>query len=158
VSEDPTNVIEMAAGIVSAYVANNSVSANDLPNVIRQVHDALKAVSTGALETPASAKASPAVPLRKAVQPDYVVDLFTGKRFKSLKRHLRSVHNMSPEEYRAYWGLPKDSPMVAPNYAAARSALAKSMGLGQGGRQAAKPSAAAKAPTVRKPRAKKAEA
>jgi predicted transcriptional regulator len=157
-SDEETNVIGMAADIVSAYVGNNTVSVNDLPNLIKNIHDALKGISTGAPEPSSGEKPAPAVPLRKAVQPDYVVDLFTGKRFKSLKRHLRTVHNMTPEEYRAYWGLPKDSPMVAPNYAAARSALAKSMGLGQGGRQAAKPSAAAKAPTVRKPRTKKAEA
>jgi predicted transcriptional regulator len=157
-SDEESSVIGMAADIVSAYIGNNTVSVNDLPNLIKNIHNALKGISTGTVETPASEKASPAVPLRKAVQPDYVVDLFTGKRFKSLKRHLRTVHNMTPEEYRAYWGLPKDSPMVAPNYAAARSALAKSMGLGQGGRQAAKPSAAAKTPAVRKPRAKKAEA
>jgi|KBSSwiStaDraftv2_1062776.scaffolds.fasta_scaffold04956_8 predicted transcriptional regulator len=145
-SEDKSNVIEMTAEIVSSYAANNNIAANDLPGLIRAVHDALAGVGVnGAIEAE-KPKPAPAVPLKKAVQPDFVVDLFTGKKFKSLKRHLRTVHNMTPEEYRAYWGLPKDSSMVAPNYAAARSALAKSMGLGQGGRKAAK------APPKRAPR------
>lgn len=148
---DPkSHVIAMTADIVSAFVANNSVAANDLPNLIKATHSALAGISTGETPQAPAEKLAPAVPLRKAVQPDFVVDLFTGKKFKSLKRHLRTVHNMTPEEYRAYWGLPKDSPMVAPNYAKARSDLAKSMGLGQGGRQP--PKVAEKAPP--KPRAK----
>lgn len=152
-SDDENNVIAMAADIVSAYVANNSVSANDLPNFIRQVHDALKGISTGASEAPAVPQ-TPAVSVRKSISPDFLICLEDGRKFKSLKRHLRTKYNMSPEDYRAKWGLPKDYPMVAPNYAAARSALAKSMGLGQGGRQSAKTVAASKAPTVRKARTK----
>lgn len=134
--DNQSQVIEMTADIVSAFVANNNVAASELPQLIKSTHDALMGITSGTAQPAQSEKPAPAVPLRRAVQPDYVVDLFTGKKFKSLKRHLRTVHNMTPEEYRAYWGLPKDSPMVAPNYAKARSDLAKSMGLGQGGRQA----------------------
>jgi predicted transcriptional regulator len=152
-SNKENDVIEMAADIVSAYVAHNSVSANDLPNFIRQVHDALQGIRTGAPETPPAPQA-PAVSVRKSISPDFLICLEDGRKFKSLKRHLRTQYNMTPEAYRAKWGLPRDYPMVAPNYAASRSALAKSMGLGQGSRKPAKAAAAAKAPTVRKPRAK----
>ena len=134
-SEDQTSAIEMTADIVSAYVGNNSVSASDLASLIQQVHSALKGVSSGVAEAPAPAQA-PAVSIKKSLQPDHLVCLEDGRKFKSLKRHLRTKYNLSPEEYRAKWNLPKDYPMVAPDYAAARSALAKSMGLGQGGRQA----------------------
>jgi predicted transcriptional regulator len=151
-SDKENNVIEMAADIVSAYVAHNNVAANDLPNFIRQVHDALKGVTTAASETP-TAPQSPAVSVRKSINPDFLICLEDGRKFKSLKRHLRTKYDLSPEAYRAKWGLPKDYPMVAPNYAASRSALAKSMGLGQGGRQPPK-AATTRAPTVRKPRAK----
>jgi predicted transcriptional regulator len=96
----------------------------------------------------------PAVSVRKSISPDFLICLEDGRKFKSLKRHLRTKYDMSPEAYRAKWNLPNDYPMVAPNYAASRSALAKSMGLGQGGRQPPKAAVAAKAPTVRKPRAK----
>jgi predicted transcriptional regulator len=140
----------MTADIVSAYVGNNSVSATDLPNLIQQVHAALKGVSGGVVEAPAPAQA-PAVPIRKSIQPDHIVCLEDGRKFKSLKRHLRTKYNLSPEDYRAKWGLPKDYPMVAPDYAASRSALAKSMGLGQGGRGRV---AAAPAAAVKKSRAK----
>jgi predicted transcriptional regulator len=152
-SDKENNVIEMAADIVSAFVANNSVSANELPNFIRQVHDALKGIKVGASEAPAAPQ-TPAVSVRKSISPDFLICLEDGRKFKSLKRHLRTQYNMTPEDYRAKWGLPKDYPMVAPNYAASRSALAKSMGLGQGGRQAPKAAAAAKPPTIRKPRKK----
>jgi predicted transcriptional regulator len=152
-SDEENNVIGMVADIVSAYVAHNSVSANELPHFIKQVHDALKGINAGASEAPVAPQA-PAVSVRKSISPDFLICLEDGRKFKSLKRHLRTKYNMSPEDYRAKWGLPKDYPMVAPNYAASRSALAKSMGLGQSGRQAPKAAAAAKAPTVRKPRAK----
>jgi predicted transcriptional regulator len=124
------NYIELAAEIVSAYVSNNSVSAADLPSLINEVHAALSRVSTGVAEPVAEAP-KPAVPVKKSVNSDYIVCLEDGKKFKSLKRHLRTQYNMSPEEYREKWGLPSDYPMVAPNYAAARSELAKKMGLGQ---------------------------
>ena len=125
-----SNYIELAADIVSAYVSNNSVAASDLPSLINEVHGALTRVSSGVVETVTEAP-KPAVPLKKSVTSDYIVCLEDGKKFKSLKRHLRTQYNMSPEEYREKWGLPADYPMVAPNYAAARSELAKKMGLGQ---------------------------
>src|ERR1700741_2553600 len=130
--------ISLTADIVSAYVSNNTVSANDIPSLISQVHSALMRVSGGQSDAqPEPLK--PAISVKKSITPDHLVCLEDGKKFKSLKRHLRTQYNMSPEDYRAKWGLPKDYPMVAPNYAASRSALAKSMGLGQGGRQAPKP-------------------
>jgi predicted transcriptional regulator len=133
--EDKSEIIEMTADIVSAYVGNNSVSAADLPSLIQSVHRALASVSSGAEAVEAAPK-EPAVPVKRSITPDHLVCLEDGRKFKSLKRHLRTKYNMSPEDYRAKWGLPKEYPMVAPNYAKARSELAKQMGLGQGGRQA----------------------
>jgi len=135
--DDKSEIIEMTADIVSAYVGNNSVSANDLPSLIQSVHRALSGVSTG-VETVEVAPKEPAVPVKRSITPDFLICLEDGRKFKSLKRHLRTKYNMSPEDYRAKWGLAKDYPMVAPNYAKARSDLAKQMGLGQGGRQAAR--------------------
>ncbi|MGZ3410950.1 MAG: MucR family transcriptional regulator [Xanthobacteraceae bacterium] len=122
--------ISLTADIVSAYVSNNSVSAGDLPSLISHVHSALLNVSDGrggAVVEPAK----PAIPVKKSVTDEYLVCLEDGKRFKSLKRHLRTRYDMSPDQYREKWGLPPDYPMVAPNYAEARSRLAKQMGLGQ---------------------------
>ena len=135
--DEKSEVIEMTADIVSAYVGNNSVTAADLPALIQSVHRALSGISSGA-EAAETAPKEPAVPIRRSITPDFLVCLEDGRKFKSLKRHLRTKYNMSPEEYRAKWGLPKDYPMVAPNYAKARSDLAKQMGLRQGGRQAAR--------------------
>ena len=126
--------IEMTTDIVAAYLSNNPVAAADLPALIQSVHQALTSVASGAA-APQAAAQEPAVPVKKSVNPDYLICLEDGRRFKSLKRHLRTQYDMSPEDYRAKWGLPRDYPMVAPNYAQARSALAKQMGLGQGGRQ-----------------------
>jgi predicted transcriptional regulator len=127
---DNLNYIELAAEIVSAYVSNNSVPASDLPSLLSEVHSALVRVSTGvAVVAPEAAK--PAVPPKKSITNDFIVCLEDGRKFKSLKRHLRTQYNMSPEEYREKWSLPPDYPMVAPAYAKARSALAKQMGLGQ---------------------------
>ena len=131
--DEKAEIIEMTADIVSAYVGNNSVSAADIPSLIHSVHRALAGVLTVAEPAPAAPK-EPAVPIRRSLMPDHLVCLEDGRKFKSLKRHLRSQYDMSPEEYRAKWGLAKDYPMVAPNYAKARSDLAKQMGLGQGGR------------------------
>ena len=125
-----SNYIELAADIVSAYVSNNSVPSGDLPGLISEVHTALMKVGTGAIELPAEAP-KPAVPVKRSVTPDYIVCLEDGKKFKSLKRHLRTQYSMTPEQYREKWGLAPDYPMVAPNYAKARSELAKEMGLGQ---------------------------
>jgi predicted transcriptional regulator len=138
--DDKSEIIEMTADIVSAYVGNNSVSANDLPSLIQSVHRALSGV-TGGVEAVEVTPKEPAVPVKRSITPDYLVCLEDGRKFKSLKRHLRTKYNLSPEEYRAKWSLAKDYPMVAPNYAKARSDLAKQMGLGQGGRQAARKAA-----------------
>lgn len=122
--------IDLTATIVSAYVSNNATAASELPALIGQIHAALLRVSTGRAEAPAE-PAKPAVSLKKSMTPDYLVCLEDGKHFKSLKRHLRTQYKMTPEQYREKWGLPADYPMVAPNYAVARSQLAKKMGLGQ---------------------------
>ncbi|CAN5365358.1 MucR family transcriptional regulator [soil metagenome] len=131
-NEEPAgaDLIDLAADIVSAYVSNNTVPAADLPALIANVHRALSNTTMGMSE-PAPEPLKPAVNPKKSVFPDYIVCLEDGKKFKSLKRHLRTHYDLSPEEYRDKWGLPSDYPMVAPNYAAARSALAKKMGLGQ---------------------------
>ncbi|WP_269713987.1 MucR family transcriptional regulator [Caulobacter sp. NIBR2454] len=135
--DDKAEIIEMTADIVSAYVGNNSVSASDLPALIQSIHRAIAEIATGAEPVEVAPK-EPAVPLKRSITPDHLVCLEDGRKFKSLKRHLRTKYNMSPEEYRAKWNLPKDYPMVAPNYAKARSDLAKQMGLGQGGRKPAR--------------------
>ena len=124
------NYIALTAEIVSAYVSNNTVPASDIPGLINQVHAALSRVSNGASEGAVEAP-KPAISLKRSVTPEYLVCLEDGKKFKSLKRHLRTQYNMTPEQYRDKWSLPSDYPMVAPNYAAARSELAKQMGLGQ---------------------------
>ena len=124
------NYIELTAEIVSAYVSNNTVPAGEIPGLINQVHTALARVSGKSGDTPAE-PLKPAVSVKKSITPEYIVCLEDGKKFKSLKRHLRTQYNMTPEQYREKWGLNADYPMVAPNYAAARSQLAKQMGLGQ---------------------------
>jgi predicted transcriptional regulator len=126
----PSHFIGLTAEIVSAYVSNNTVSSADIPALINQVHAALLRVSSGQAE-PSSEPLKPAVPIKRSINPDFIVCLEDGKKFKSLKRHLRTQYNITPEQYREKWGLPADYPMVAPNYAAARSQLAKQMGLGQ---------------------------
>lgn len=133
---ESTNFIELTADIVSAYVSNNSVSTTDLPGLIVEVHAALGRIIGGVKEVPVEIQ-KPAVSVRKSVTPDYILCLEDGKKFKSLKRHLRTQYNMTPEQYREKWGLPSDYPMVAPNYAEARSKLAKEMGLGQQRRKTA---------------------
>jgi predicted transcriptional regulator len=145
--ETVESVIDIAADIVAAYVSNNSIAAADLPQLINQVHSALVKVSTG-VEEPKAVEITPAVSIKKSITPDYIICLEDGKKFKSLKRHLRTQYNMSPDEYRVKWSLPADYPMVAPNYAASRSALAKSMGLGQQRRKAV--AAVAKAPGTKR--------
>ena len=128
-SDAPANhLIELAADIVSAYLSHNSVAAADLPKIIRDVHQALAALN-GAVAVAEGPR--PAVSPRKSIFEDHLICLEDGKKFKSLKRHLRSQYNMSPAQYREKWGLAPDYPMVAPNYARARSRLAKQMGLGQ---------------------------
>lgn len=129
-SSDTPNYLELTADIVSAYVSNNSVTANDLPALIGEVHAALGRLTGKVEEAPVEVQ-KPAISVRKSITPDYIICLEDGKKFKSLKRHLRTQYNMTPEQYREKWGLPADYPMVAPNYAEARSKLAKEMGLGQ---------------------------
>ena len=123
-------LIELTADVVSAYVSNNSVSATDLPTLIAEVHAALGRAGGGA-EPVAVDKPKPAVNPKKSVQDDYVICLEDGKKFKSLKRHLMTHYGLTPDQYREKWGLDPSYPMVAPNYAAARSQLAKKMGLGR---------------------------
>ena len=123
-------LIDMTAEIVSAYVGNNEITAAELPSLIQQVYVSLADVSQGVVVNE-NEPLKPAIAVKRSVSSDYIVCLEDGKKFKSLKRHLRAHYDMSPDEYRVKWGLPKDYPMVAPNYAQARSALAKQMGLGQ---------------------------
>lgn len=127
---EKNELVELTAEIVSAYVSNNTVVATDLSAVIHSVFDALNKASAS-WSQPAKEELKPAVAIKKSVTPDYIICLEDGKKFKSLKRHLRTHYDLSPEEYREKWGLAHDYPMVAPNYARARSDLAKRMGLGQ---------------------------
>jgi len=134
---ESNNHVELAAEIVSAYVSNNSVPASELPALLNDVHAAIVRVASGAVVAVAEA-AKPAIAPKKSITNDYIVCLEDGRKFKSLKRHLRTQYNLSPEQYREKWSLPADYPMVAPAYAKARSALAKQMGLGQQRRRRAK--------------------
>jgi len=122
-------ILELTSGIVSAYVSNNPVPSAEIPGLISQVYSALKRVSAG--QVAAAEPLKPAVPIKRSVTAEYIVCLEDGLKFKSLKRHLRTRYNLTPDQYREKYGLPPDYPMVAPNYAAARSKLAKDMGLGQ---------------------------
>jgi predicted transcriptional regulator len=128
---DEASCIRLTASIVSAYVSSNTVSSGEISVLISQVHSALMRVSKGAAGAAPAGPLKPAVPIKHSITTEYLVCLEDGKKFKSLKRHLRTRYQMTPEQYRAKWNLPADYPMVAPNYAAARSQLAKQMGLGQ---------------------------
>jgi len=134
--------MQSVAQVTAAYLSNNHVAVTDIPALVSTISQALDVSLNPAVAVAPVEKKEPAVAIRKSITPDFIIDLFSGRKFKSLKRYLRTTHNMTPEDYRAYWGLPKDYPMVAPAYAAKRSELAKSMGLGQGGRQKAKTAAA----------------
>jgi len=124
------NFIELTAEIVSAYVSNNTVPAAEIPSLINQVHAALARVSGKSGDAP-SEPLRPAVSVKKSITPEYIICLEDGKKFKSLKRHLRTQYNMTPEQYREKWALGADYPMVAPDYAAQRSEFAKKIGLGR---------------------------
>ena len=128
--EEKSYLTEMVVDIISAFVSNNSVPTAELPNLIGNVHKALADLRTPEESKPAE-PLTPAVSVKKSIGLDYIICLEDGRKFKSLKRHLRTKYGMSPEDYRAKWGLPKDYPMVAPSYAEARSNLAKQMGLGR---------------------------
>ncbi|ANY85219.1 MucR family transcriptional regulator (plasmid) [Microvirga ossetica] len=138
-SDDTPNYIELAADIVSAFVSNNSVPIADLPSLIGNVHSALQNAGQPNQE---EAKPTPAVSIRKSITPDYLISLEDGKQYKSLKRHLTKLR-LTPEAYREKWDLPRDYPMVAATYAAKRSEMAKSIGLGQMRSKAAQAKAAA---------------
>jgi predicted transcriptional regulator len=136
-SKDAAGLIDLAAEVVAAFVGNNSLPVSELPGLIAQVHAALVALwgtGTIAAHAPPAPPAPPAVPIKKSITDDFLVCLEDGESFKSLKRHLKTSHALSPESYREKWGLPRDYPMVAPGYAKARSDLAKKTGLGQQGR------------------------
>lgn len=139
-----SHLVELSADIVSAYVSHNALSASDLGKLIASVHATLVGLG-GAIEVEEVVELKPAVPVKKSITPEYLICLEDGKKFKSLKRHLRTEYDMSPEEYRAKWGLPPDYPMVAPTYSEARSRLAKTIGLG---RKPKTPSARGRAKTL----------
>jgi len=134
--EDKSALVDMVVDIVTAYITKNVVPAAELSTLISTVHKSLSILSFGCEARTEEVKA-PAVPIKKSIGSDYLIRLEDGRKFKSLKSHLRTRYNMSPDDYRAKWNLPKDYPMVAPAYVAARSHLAKQMGLGQGGRKSA---------------------
>ena len=142
----PPHVLELTAKIVSAHVSKNPVAVEALPGLIQSVYRSLS--TAGDVEAPPAPTHTPAVPIKKSVFPDYIVCLEDGKKLKMLKRHLQTSYGMSPDAYRTKWGLPRDYPMVAPNYAATRSGLAKQIGLG---RKAAVEPAAPAVPAETKP-------
>ncbi|MEC8710405.1 MAG: MucR family transcriptional regulator [Pseudomonadota bacterium] len=123
-----SELLALTADIVAAHVSNNSVAVGDLPRMIADVYDSLSGL--GEAPAPVEEELVPAVAIRSSIKPDFLVCLEDGKKLKMLKRHLKTAYNMSPDEYRQRWGLPSDYPMVAPNYAAQRSKLAKEIGLG----------------------------
>lgn len=125
-----TQLIQLTSQIVAAYVSNNEIRSSELPQLIGDTHSAL-ALASGLLTESEKESPKPKVPIKKSVTDDFIVCLEDGKKFKSLKRHIRTHYNLSPDEYRARWNLPHDYPMVAPNYARERSKLARRMGLGK---------------------------
>lgn len=143
------SIIELTADVISAYVSNNSVPVAELPPLIAQVHQSLSALS-GIPAAQAEEAQKPAVNPKRSIHDDYIVCLEDGKKFKSLKRHLATHYDLTPEQYREKWGLPRDYPMVAPSYAAARSSLAKKMGLGRKPKVAPDPAPVAKKRSSRK--------
>jgi len=131
--QENSNLLSQTVEIVSSYVSNNTVAVSDLPRLIEETYSALNAQGAPA-EAADPERPKPAVPIKKSIQPDYIVCLEDGKELKMLKRHLKTAYDMTPDEYRARWDLPPEYPMVAPNYAKRRSELAKEIGLGTGGR------------------------
>ena len=145
-ANEQDELVQLTADIVSAYVSNNKVGTAELGKLIEDVHTALKRAPQAA-EEPQPEPREPAVPIRRSITPDYIISLEDGRKFKSLKRHLKNTYNLTPDEYRARWGLPRDYPMVAPNYAKARSELAKTMGLGRKSGSAAQDAGSASEPS-----------
>ncbi len=129
-ASDRLDLVELSAEIVCAYVSHNALSPSDVAKFIGDVHTTLTALRSSETSEP-QPEIKPAVPVRKSVAPDFIICLEDGKKFKSLKRHIRTHYDLSPDEYREKWGLPADYPMVAPNYSAVRSRLAKANGLGR---------------------------
>ena len=127
-TEQPNDLLALTTEIVAAHVSNNTVTVNDLPQLINQIYSSL--ANIGAVPAAPAPRPQPAVTVKKSVQPDYIVCLEDGKKLKMLKRHLKTAYNMTPDAYRERWGLSSDYPMVAPNYARQRSRLAKEIGLG----------------------------
>jgi len=142
----PQELIELTSEIVSAFVANNKLTSNELPEIIATVHAALRDLNEK--KAPEPEKLTPIVPIKKTITPDYLISLEDGRRYKSLKRHL-SGRGLTPTEYREKWGLARDYPMVAPNYAKQRSELAKALGLGQQRRKSLEKAAGTPAPKRR---------
>ena len=134
IGADKSDLLEYATGIVAAYVGRNQIPQTDLPSLIKSVFDALAGVSQPIAETPVAGELKPAVPIKKSITDDYIICLEDGAKLKMLKRYLMTHYSMTPDEYRAKWKLPNDYPMVAPNYAERRRALAKEIGLGTKGR------------------------
>ncbi|WP_443027968.1 MULTISPECIES: MucR family transcriptional regulator [unclassified Sphingopyxis] len=144
--EDQETLVTLTADIVAAHVSNNSVAISDISLIIRSVHDALAGLGT--TEEP-EVKQEPAVSIRASVKPDYIVCLEDGKKLKMLRRHLMTHYGMTPDDYRAKWNLPKDYPMVSPNYAEKRRALALEIGLGTKGRGGGRKKAATRRPNAK---------
>ena len=128
---DNNDITSLTARIVAAYVSHHQLPVSELPRLIQSVRDSLQRLTAPTEEAPAKEELKPAVPIKKSVTPDYIICLEDGKKLKMLKRHLMSSYGITPDEYRAKWGLPADYPMVAPNYAKARSDLAVKLGLGR---------------------------
>ncbi len=126
-NEQRREMLQHTSTIVAAHVANNPIAATDVPGLIATVHQALDTLGT----EEAAPRPEPAVPIKQSVKPEYIVCLDDGKKLKLLKGHLQAAHGMTPNEYRERWGLPRDYPLVSPNYAAMRSKLAKKIGLGR---------------------------
>lgn len=122
-------ILDRTATIVAAHVRNNAIATDEVPRLVREVHNTLVQVESGEAASPEAQ--NPAVPIKKSVTPNYLVCLEDGRKFKTLKRHLKKAYNMTPQEYREKWGLPETYPMVAPNYAKERSRIAKEIGLGR---------------------------
>ncbi|HTK83811.1 MAG TPA: MucR family transcriptional regulator [Patescibacteria group bacterium] len=132
-TKDHQNLLALTTEIVAAHLGNSQVASEEIPTVIQKVYQTLAGLDGSGKETGAD-RPQPAVPVKKSVNPEYIVCLEDGKKLKMLKRHLKSAYGMTPEQYRERWSLPADYPMVAPNYARQRSRLAKEIGLGTGGR------------------------
>ena len=133
--ENRQALLPMVTEIVSAHLSNNTVPVGEIPHLISEVYSALTALGQKGGINVAQSTQEPAVPVKKSILPDHIICLEDGKKLKMLKRHLRTVYGLTPEQYREKWNLPADYPMVAPNYAKKRSSLARQIGLGTGGRR-----------------------